>query len=796
MNQQGKQMTLFGLFDDDTVVEIPIVQRDYAQGRESAREIRDGFLCAIFDALSGDCPLDLDFVYGSVSGSSPRKFQPLDGQQRLTTLFLLHWYLAWKDAQTQEFREIARRGAKSRFTYAVRPSSTEFFDFLVGYAPSTTPREGQKLSSMIADESGFFRSWKLDPTILSALEMLDSIDSKFAETRGLCERLVRTERPCITFQWLDLKRFELSDELYIKMNARGKALTPFEAFKAKLEQKLDSVALGEWSLHGKSVSSRVYVSERMDTAWTDIFWNEQKPELPDEKLMLMLRAFVIITRDPNAKTDALTAFLEKKEPFTFSKCDEHDCIDEAFVETMIAVLDSWSIPGESGWMRLLREPLYYDEVKMFTAITSDTGKPTYADFVQFHAYCAYIRRYRSDLKPDAFWEWMRVVRNLAANSDYGNLDAFQRSIRSVNDMLADSQNILAALAAPSAKVAGFNQQQVREERLKAQLLQKGDGWRRRILTAEQHGYFAGQIEFFFSFSGVLERWLTDGERCTWDDETDAGFLCAFDNYFAKAAAVFDADGLKEFGEFRWERALLSVGDYLLKKNSNKSFLKNLDRDISWKRLLQGAVAPSDPVEARRQLVKTLFDRVDLSIGVQASLDSVIANTDPLEEWRRELVREWRAIEYCENRMIRFEDDGGIYLLTGFRRSGRHAELFSYCFYQSVLLAMSEKGKLTPFTKVEYYAVSTNTEPPCAFLECLCDGAVMVLDIVGNANEFELSFYQREGDLPSRVPDKLIAMAGFSINASGGLARSVSRSEIAAAVESIVSVLTAHNSTAG
>jgi hypothetical protein len=165
MNQQGKQMTLFGLFDDDTVVEIPIVQRDYAQGRESAREIRDGFLCAIFDALSGDCPLDLDFVYGSVSGSSPRKFQPLDGQQRLTTLFLLHWYLAWKDAQTQEFREIARRGAKSRFTYAVRPSSTEFFDFLVGYAPSTTPREGQKLSSMIGDESGFFRSWKLDPTI-------------------------------------------------------------------------------------------------------------------------------------------------------------------------------------------------------------------------------------------------------------------------------------------------------------------------------------------------------------------------------------------------------------------------------------------------------------------------------------------------------------------------------------------------------------------------------------------------------------------------------------------------------
>ncbi len=42
-------------------------------------------------------PLCTRFVYGSVEGIGETRFLPLDGQQRLTTLFLLHWYLAWAD---------------------------------------------------------------------------------------------------------------------------------------------------------------------------------------------------------------------------------------------------------------------------------------------------------------------------------------------------------------------------------------------------------------------------------------------------------------------------------------------------------------------------------------------------------------------------------------------------------------------------------------------------------------------------------------------------------------------------
>lgn len=46
--------------------------------------------------------------------------------------------------------------------------------------------------------------------------------------------LLTSDNSPIVFYYLPLKKFGLSDDLYVKMNARGKALTPFENFKADL----------------------------------------------------------------------------------------------------------------------------------------------------------------------------------------------------------------------------------------------------------------------------------------------------------------------------------------------------------------------------------------------------------------------------------------------------------------------------------------------------------------------------------------------------------------------------------
>ena len=53
-------------------IEIPLIQRDYAQGRTgpAIEEIRTGFLEVLLDAVAGGESVGLDFVYGKVEGRS------------------------------------------------------------------------------------------------------------------------------------------------------------------------------------------------------------------------------------------------------------------------------------------------------------------------------------------------------------------------------------------------------------------------------------------------------------------------------------------------------------------------------------------------------------------------------------------------------------------------------------------------------------------------------------------------------------------------------------------------------
>ena len=133
-NLEGKRLSFYQLFTNKKYsLEIPIIQRDYAQGRKSSFEVRELFLQALFEYLYENIPnRDLDFVYGSTEvEKEAEKFIPLDGQQRLTTLFLLHWYLSILSDNFNEFKEVISLDNKSKFTYLTRTSSSEFCDALL-----------------------------------------------------------------------------------------------------------------------------------------------------------------------------------------------------------------------------------------------------------------------------------------------------------------------------------------------------------------------------------------------------------------------------------------------------------------------------------------------------------------------------------------------------------------------------------------------------------------------------------------------------------------------------------------
>lgn len=135
-------------------IEIPIIQRDYAQGREEHKTVRVNFLLAIKNAILNSKELNLDFIYGNVVNEKHEKlavFQPLDGQQRLTTLYLLHWYAYKKELDdNNEINEIL-----SHFTYETRISSREFCRELV-VQPINFSNEDKSIKEIIEDSNWFF----------------------------------------------------------------------------------------------------------------------------------------------------------------------------------------------------------------------------------------------------------------------------------------------------------------------------------------------------------------------------------------------------------------------------------------------------------------------------------------------------------------------------------------------------------------------------------------------------------------------------------------------------------------
>ncbi len=133
-------------------IEIPLLQRDYAQGRDDKKTeaVRERFVEELFTATTNKKPLELDFIYGPIQGNT---FVPLDGQQRLTTLFLLHWYVAKREEQ--------KCPDLKKFTYRVRTTTQEFLHALLNKEVDLCrpPKEE------ITDAPWYYSAWDVDPSV-------------------------------------------------------------------------------------------------------------------------------------------------------------------------------------------------------------------------------------------------------------------------------------------------------------------------------------------------------------------------------------------------------------------------------------------------------------------------------------------------------------------------------------------------------------------------------------------------------------------------------------------------------
>lgn len=555
MTEYSKNISFWNLLSSKKIV-IPIIQRDYAQGRIGKEYLRKRFLSQLFTALQEDGKLELDFVYGSVEKDT---FYPLDGQQRLTTLWLLHWYLSLCAGTLNEDKAVLQR-----FSYETRTSSRDFCRKLCEINEIYEPKV-HGIAAFIRDQHWYYSAYEQDPTIQSMLRMLEGTDIKDSSetdiTDGIEEfvinkcakenvldllnRLKDEEASPIKFYLLNMedKNMPLTDDLYIKMNARGKVLTDFENFKADLlKYKLND---GEYL-----ISERSGFSEQMDNEWTDLFWRFRSTDnrIDDIYMSFINRFFLcwhianttskqeditsgelykkLSTVDENgAKTDdchyqsmtVYNAVLKVECIAAFTKCLSNlcNCYDklaekygeENANQAMYKLFwPYWKSDKDESDSNLFYFIPHYreDETTLYPL--------TLQHQVVFYAICTYfVSCKKADL--DKLKDWMHFVWNITENSSIDNKKQSFSAIRffgnDINELpkvreasmpVNAVEDIISYLAGIDESQINkiFGQRQLLEEIAKAKQINEDSDWKEKIYKAETFAFFKGAIAFLFN----------------------------------------------------------------------------------------------------------------------------------------------------------------------------------------------------------------------------------------------------------------------------------------------------------
>lgn len=491
-------------------VEIPRIQRDYAQGRleengeEDINEKGKRFIENVFNNLNESTPMELDFVYGAISEDN-HTLLPLDGQQRLTTLFLLYWYIGNRElADKAELTQILKK-----FSYETRTSSRKFCEKLAELSKAESKLvfdTDDKISEQIKNLSWFPISYIYDPTIKAMLNMIDKIHKLYGKsTLTLFSNLDN-----IQFNVLVLNHFNLTDELYIKMNARGKQLTNFENFKADLIGWMKKNFDEDSTYNGQTMPHYMAFSLKMDNEWTNFLWNitknydehyrnakgEMVGKLVDPLfLALFYRYFFfecIISKKENNQSydDSLVDFLASENSFV-SLTPFIPLLTKDIIQKFEVVLDKLSFNADTIFEKSVAS---WDSSHMTAHYLIEPGI-TQPQRVVLYAIIAYLDHTES-FDVTHFSRWMRVVWNIVENTDINSWTSTIGALLLIKELSQYSDDIYGKL--PSDFSPSSSKNAMTEEKLKIAFINTDNQWEKSFITAESHPFFKGSISFLMT----------------------------------------------------------------------------------------------------------------------------------------------------------------------------------------------------------------------------------------------------------------------------------------------------------
>lgn len=713
MTMNNSSIYSFKRILNEYLIYVPSFQRNYIQGSDEFKDKRDRLLDDIFESLKSRKVIDLGFVYGrSEESYKGRLFYPYDGQQRLTTLYFLYLMLYFRNIRNGEKESI--KGLKGKLSYQTRQSTDRFINSFIDWIYNSMENEydlfwnsNNKSSAFIKIQDWFFDyDWEYDVSIKNILSLIDTLKIRILklEKEIAIDEIInliddKEDDNPFKFIFIHIDDIIQNDELYIKINARGKALSHFENLKSDINNF--------WR-------NEDYKS-KLDGAWTEYVWKESSKDSDsgtieerfDSNFYNSFKNIFYLNYLSNIEKPLTPAFIneiknEWDNVFNKGKINK-DWENKASCDVISYFFDAVSHPNylfekqADGYGNLLFKE-----------------NPGYVECLKIYVYYYLISNiYKSrncvtDLEIVLFDEILTLFKRLIDNQDkyLDSIDSLIKAIISSKyliDKSIESNGILNFLqlneVGVSKLLGGLRKEQVEEEILKARLIYKD----KRFSDLFEKGYNElrnkGQLGFIF--------YLITSKNKLRSIRTEDISYESFEKTLNQIISIqsFTGDFISNKGvifnpnyELLLRAILAKAKDHFFWEKSNNllSFpLLNDDRDISLHTFLNcySSNNPED-VKYKFNLLDGLREVLNLFDPNKNNIEEVLKRI--IEDYKKEDSKPWYkffviydgVFKQCRNGNIYFYSDKYVLLLDKKFRSGQWYEYYTFALSK----ALSESNK--------------------------------------------------------------------------------------------------------
>lgn len=718
---------------NDYIIYVPEFQRNYLQGDDSSESIkykRNRLLDDIFDCIKSQSKsLDLGFIYGRVEQSYKGKlFYPYDGQQRLTTLYFLYLLIYFKFKIYDEIDSI-----KKKLSYQTRISTNRFIESFLSWILDSKEKDnvyndfwnkdGKDLKGFIMSQDWFMMTeWNYDVSIINMLSIIVEISGRIKENLGDKNEIVnfidKDENNPFQFDFIYVDDISKSDDLYIKINARGKALSPFENLKSDIDEY--------WNNEDKT---------KLDAEWTEYVWNQldvndknKEKSFDNSFYNLLSNIFYLqylVGLGQNNINDKILIEIENK--YKKGIVDKEWITPKLCCDSPYQMISSF-LDAMTGSFKSIKDKQIESVNRKIFGLgdyqnNNGQNKIERADlfeiFVYYYSVSKLFRKNdmeftdKRNLLNEIEIVTNRIIENQRPYLDSPtNLVKALKSVKVLIDSSIKSHGVYRFFLSIDNDTKesirnGLMKEQVEEEILKAKLIDKDS----RYVALFNKGYSElknkGQLGFIFylvknnkslSKIGIEDVSYESFEKTLNQIISIQNFIIGeFTNYELLLRAIL----AKAKGSFFWER-----------RNNLLSFpLLNNDRDMSLHTFLN-CYSSSNPKD-----VEYKFNLLD---GLRKVLNSFDSNKDNIEEVLKRIIEDYKikdlednkkednkkedpkpwykffviydgVFEQCRNGNVYFYSDKYVLLLDKKFRSGQWYEYYTFALYKALDDYRASKG---------------------------------------------------------------------------------------------------------